>query len=231
MARTRREWSDMRDEIRRHLRETDSSLSFWSDNNLLDFANLVKDQMEMQLQEAHEGYSNVRFTSDLVNGQTAYSLPEHASRVLRVMIVSSDGLTETPLLRMERLGEATSQGSSFGGDGYLPTYRIVDNQVFLEPAPPENRTDGFVVEIEAATARFVDDADKLPDSWPPTAESLFVMATVVMALDHEGAQSPLPQGLYSSYIRQRDSFEDQWLNYIATRSFGRTYTVPFEQGA
>lgn len=185
----------------------------------------------MELHESHEGYGVETYTSNLVAEQAQYSLPEHTGRISRVLIVSVDGDSETPLARMERWGEVLQNTTTAGGDGYLPSYRIVGNSIVLEPYPPEARTGGLKIEIEAAAPRTANDADKLPDDYPPFIESLLVYDTVILALDHQGSQSPLPQGVYSSYLRQKMIYEDLWTNYIETRSFGKVFGTRFSQGA
>lgn len=230
MARTRRVWSSLRDDIRRWLND-DSTPTQWSDADLLAFFNESKDHREMELYEQHEGYGVFRYNDSLVAGQQEYALPEETGRIRTLWIVDSGG-SQKRAVQQDRQFTGTYLGDDNQAGTSHYSYSLKDNHVFLYPCPSQSVTNGLQFEIEVATERIVNDNDKLPDSWPPFIETLLVYDTAIAALDQqstsEGDQGE-SQRLFLS--RRRERYEDMWFEYTASRTTSVVMSPGWNQGA
>lgn len=231
MARVQRKWSELEAEIFRRLRETKGS-SYWSDgtnDQILDFANQAKDMREMEMHNAYEGYGLVSYTADLVQDQALYAMPSGGSRVWRIFRVFSDG-SEKPLVRYERITHGLDASFVHTGDQYFPTYRMVGNQIKLEPSPGEAIAAGLRIEVEEASARFSGPDSLLPADWPILSETLIVLDTVLLALSHEDSEDPGAIDVTRS-LREREGYASRWNQYIETRTRGLVTGERFSLGA
>ena len=113
MPRTSRQWTAMRAEIRRLLRETTASLSYCDDTDLLDYFNQAIDLRTMDMADAHEGWVADVINADIVGSQKEYTLPEGTGRVKRVLLIfrNTPNTIEIPLSRNERWSEPLSTTS------------------------------------------------------------------------------------------------------------------------
>lgn len=231
MARTRRQWSSLRTDIRRWLNDEDATTPHWSDADLLAFFNESKDEREMELLGTHEGYSIFRYNDDLVAGQQEYALPEEAGRIKTVFIVDSGG-DKKRAIHQDRQFSGTYQGDNTEAGYNAFTYSLKDNHLFLYPCPSASVTDGLQLEIEIATDRIASDSDKLPDSWPPFAETLLVFDTAISALSQQAtAEGDLGDSQLNFLLRRRSRYEERWLDYIATRTSSYIVSPGFNLGA
>jgi hypothetical protein len=233
MARARRAWSTIRDEVRTLLRETTAADSYWSDAELLIYANLCQDIRATQMLEAHEGWFTDRFEDDLVANQGEYTLPEGTDRVKRVLLKWSDTGLEVPLIRNERWSDSVTNNA--GGSvavlgGTLPTYRLVGEVLLLEPAPTEARTDGLVAEIESLPARITGDASKFDLKYPSMFETLITFDIWDMALGVEDAQGNVDTTVRGRLQTLHAKMEHAFSEAIQQRSFGRTFGRPYNLG-
>lgn len=234
MPRARRPWSQLRPEIYELLREpaTPDGDAYWSHAAILQYFNHCMDLRSMQLGEQHEGWITEPFSTDLVAGQSEYTMPEGSGRIKRVLIVFNQGglKSSIPLIRAERwsepLFEAGSTATTVGGS--VPTYRVMKNLIFLEPAPSENRADALKIELEAAPDRIVADVDKLDPLWPDIAETMLQYDTAVLALSVEGSQGNEAQ--IASLKNLRDEYAAMFFEYTAVRTFGRIFSSPYYLG-
>jgi len=228
----------MRGEIRRLLRETVASASYWSDEFLRDLFNHAMDLRFTEMAQSHEGWTKQAVQTDIIADQSEYTLPEGISRVVRVLrVFNPDGNNQltVPLTRNERWYEGVSQstGPVSLGTSALPTYRIVGSLLMLEPRPSQNEQNGLVIEYEAAPPRIDDDADKLPLSWPTDVlETLLIYDTWNMALGVEEAFSPNDQDGAAMGRLQRFHavLESRWTDYVEERSFGPSFSHGFYLG-
>lgn len=236
MPRARRAWSTIRSEVRRLLRETTAADSFWSDTDLLDYFNTAQDLRFMDLADSDEGWFTEPWVTNIVANQKEYTIPEGTDRVKRVVLIFTEGgrTLEIPLTRNERWSDpmVTQSGVATGAIGAMPTYRIVGEEVWLEPPPTEARTNGLRIELEAAPARISADGDKIDLKWPSIAETLLIYDTWDIAVGVEDAQdlvsgNPVALGRLS---RTRAQLESKWNTFIERRSYGRSYSAPFYTG-
>lgn len=233
MPRTRRQWSALRTEIRRLLRETDSSTSYWSDALLLDLANQCLDRLFMQLVNADEGWLTSEETQDILEDTREYAIPEGVGRLKRVVIVRDEGGDyEVPLARDEKWGSAVHHSDSASlNHGAYPTYRIVGNNVVLEPKPRETITDGLRLEGEAAPPRLTGDSSTLAAGLPTDVmETVLIYDVVVAALAVEASQGDLPETYVNHLVTHKAAIDAQWRDYIERRSAGRVFGQPFRLG-
>lgn len=236
MPRARRAWSLILAEIRRLLRETVAADSFWSDADLLDAFNTAQDLRYMDLCDADEGWFTEPYVANIVANQKEYTIPEGMDRVKRVVLIFAEGgrTIEVPLTRNERWSDTTTtqSGVAAGSIGALPTYRIVGEEIWLEPPPTQARTNGIRIELEAAPARLVDGNSKIDLKWPAIAETLMIYDTWDIAVGMEDAQdlvsgNPVALGRLA---RVHSKLEAKWHQFIERRSYGRTYSTPFYTG-
>jgi hypothetical protein len=235
MARARRAWSTIRDtDIRPLLRETTAASSYWADSELLLYANLSIDLRAGQMMEYHEGWFVDRFLTNLVANQKEYTLQEGADRIRRILMNFNDGGNsfEVPLQRLERHSEpvASAGNSSVGGTGVVPSYRLMGELIYLEPAPTENRTNGLIIECESLPARLTGDADKLDLKFPSLMESLLVYDVVESAMAVEDSQGNVNPEVRGRIAAMRTQYERMFEAACEQRSFGRSFSTPFYLG-
>ena len=220
MARNRRTWSELRAEIYRYLKEEESA-SFWTREIIEGLFNIAFDLRTMQLHGMHEGFSTHVYQTDIVAGQSTYSLDCVVGRVKRVISVDSSLLTEFPLVRNERILQPLSTQNV----DTLPTYRIVGNQIKLEPAPARSITNGLRIEAEIAPDRIEDDNAELPSEYPVFLESLLVLDTVVAALGVEDSQGIGDAQNMTAMQIMRAQYEQMLDMYLETRSGGQQFAT------
>lgn len=228
MARARRQLSELITEIQSILGETNSP--FFTSALLTTLLNQCMDERLVDLMEQHEGWGIEVYTANLVADQATYPIPEGVSRVKRIFIVSEDGDLKRAL-DQDRQIEGTYLTGSSSGDPV--TYRILDQYLALYPAPSESIPDGLELECEVLPARLVNDADKIPLSWPLTYETLLVLDTAIAALDYEAAQGEGSQrdgAFRNSFEYRRDRLEKKLSDHISERSFGRVISKSFDWG-
>ena len=225
MARGSRTWGQLRDEVRRSLLETNASASGWTNDLLLDIANRVRDDMEMELQETSEGFTVSWHDADIVDGQEAYSIPEQGGRFRRIVRIIDALDLEIPLEREEMVSTINYTGGNWPDEYYVPTYRLVDNHIVLSPPPTENISGGLRIEMESASLRISSDNDVLPQSWPLFAEAHFVYQIILEALDVEGAQSQENPSILQVRAAR---YAARWKMHCEERSRGRSYTEPLD---
>lgn len=230
-SRARRAWSTIRGEIRTLLRETTSADSFWTDADLLVWANQTLDLRAMELMEAHEGYCTQAFEDDTVANQREYALPEGTTRVRRVCLVYSDG-EEIELSRNDRIGQDyyPSNNSGTGRYGVRPTYRLVDNLLYIEPPDPESRTDGLRIEIECLPSRLTADDSKLSLAYPDTMETLLTYDVWDVAMGVEDAQGNVNEEVRGRLQRFHMKLEKAWRSIIEVRNQSRVFGQPMFLG-
>lgn len=217
MARTRRAWSELRADVRRLLND-EGTTNHWSDADLLALMNECKDHREMVLFDQHEGYGVFRYSDSIVAGQQEYALPEEAGRV-RTLFIKTSGGEYKRAIHQDRQFSGTYQGDDTQSGSNWFTYSLKDNHVFLYPCPSESITNGIQYELETPTDRLANDSDKLPDSWPPFAETLLVLDTAIAALEMQGtAEGDLGESQITFLIRRRGRYEDAWDDYTASRT-------------
>lgn len=217
MARVRRVWSELRTDVRRLLND-DGASQHWTDADLLALFNECKDHREMHLFDQHEGYGVFRYTDSIVAGQQEYALPEETGKVRTVFIVSSGG-DRKKAIHQDRQFSGTYLGDDTQAGYESFTYSLKDNHVFLYPCPSSSVTNGLQLELETPSDRIANDSDKLPDSWPPFAETLLVLDTAIAALEMQATgEGDLGESQINFLIRRRGRYEEQWETYTASRT-------------
>jgi hypothetical protein len=207
----------------------ESGNSAWTPTVLLQIWNEAKDEREMELHLAHEGFGVVRQKRSLVANQAQYDLPADAGRVVRVVRRFSDG-SEVPLRRteMQTVGESRF---AVGSDGsYVPTYRLIGVNLVLVPPPTAAETDGILIEMAQLADEFSTDSSTLPLDWPIFTETLLKLDTAYYAYEHEAATSIDGDPPLNPYARRRARYSDLWTEYIEERSEGPVFAQPFDLG-
>ncbi len=234
MPRVRRDWTAMRTELRRLLRETAAADSFWTDPELLDYFNHAIDLRVMHLAESHEGWVTDTFDIDLIADQGEYAIPEGTDRIKRVLIVFVEGSStfEVPLVRAERFSEPLYQTTStaVGRIGQVPTYRFKGEYLILEPRPTVAVTNGLKIELEAAPARLAADGDKLDLRFPGNMETLLIYDAWDIALGVEDSQGDVDEEKRGRLQAFHRKLEAAWFEITAQRSFGRVFSTPYYLG-
>lgn len=212
--------------MRRQLKEPDSP--YWTRELLVDLFNEQKDLREMQLHEAHEGFSKRVYTTNLVAGQAFYELPDGQGRLKRVSKLYTAQQRWKPLIRAERWFSPSSTNTDASEYADF-SFRVIGNFIVLEPTPGTAETDALRIEIEEATARLESDNQSLPPDWPLFTETLLVLDTVIAAYGVEEAQDEevkIPPWV----TRRRTRFEGQWDAYINTRTFSPSFATRYHIG-
>lgn len=231
--RARLAWSDIRDSyIRVLLQEITSTASFWSDANLLMLANLAIDKRVVQMLEMDEGWFVRRSYTNLVKNQDEYTLEEGTDGIRRILIAypidSSTTEDEIPIQRDERYDKGVYKGTS-GGTGWQPSYRLLSELLYLDPAPPVSKTAGLVIEYESLPARLTGDASKVDLAFPSMFETLLVYDVVELAFAMEESMGePVERDEKLKMIHL--TYEHAFLRACRRRSYGHTYATPFYLG-
>lgn len=227
MARARRAWSDIRDDIRSLLRETTAAASFWSDADLQLYWNLCQDMRAAEMMLAHEGWWKERKSVALVSQQKEYLMEEGTDRIKRIMVVHTAGarIVEQTLVRDERhdAGFVTDTGGGLTGLGTLPTYRLVGDLIYLEPPPAEVANKTLVIELESAPEWIAADGTKPDYRWPSIAETMLILDCAIFALKIENSQGNADPGVQMGLEATRAEMDRTWKKVISTRSYGPTY--------
>lgn len=232
MPRTRRQWSTIRSEARKLLRETVADDSFWGDAELLFYANIALDLRAQQLMEVDEGWFTDRALTDLVANQKEYTLEEGVDGIKRILVQysPSSNPVEIPLIRNERLTQPMATATSVGGPAGVPTCRLVGELIYLEPPPTESRTNGLIVEYEALPDRLTGDASKVDLKWPSTIEGLLVLDVWDIALGVEDAQGNVNPEVRGRLQKFHEKYEKIFLENAARRLDSPNYSTPFFLG-
>lgn len=234
MARARREWSAIRDtDIRPLLRETTAAASYWSDAELLLYANLVQDEWAARMMQWGEGWWTVEKRTNLVAQQREYTLEEGTDKVVRIRLQFNEGGTtyDIPLQRLERWSETVVSGvGNVGATGTVPTYRFDGELIILEPAPTETRTNGLVIDVADVPARLTGDSSKFDLKWPAMWETLLVYEVVMLAMGVEDSQGNQDPALRGRLERMRDRMARAFENACRQRSYNRVFGTPHHLG-
>lgn len=222
MPRARRPWSEIRDEVRLLLRETVAADSFWSNTDLLTYANQAKDLRDLMLAEQDEGWNTEVFTAPLTSG-VSYDLPEGAGEVKAVRLRTTVGgvtRSSAPLERSEgyangRIVSGSSPSTWWGGRAALPSYRLLESSIELDrPAPNVTGSDLLVIELAGASTRLANDADKLSLRYPDLFETLLIYDIWDLAVGAEEAVSvekdPTAMTRFSRFHRSYERMFEQW---------------------
>lgn len=214
--------SDLRTRIRRYLKETNASTSFWNQNFLDQLINAAYRRRCSQLISAHEGWFVSVATRDLEADKDRYAFPDGFQRLQKLEIVRSDGSTQ-PVLRRERHYNINPSDSG-EGDLYLPTYRPISNGFVLEPTPTTTVSGGLRIEYAGLPVQLSAAGDSLHPAFPEIFDELIVLDTVVAAFDSEGVHEI---GAIRSILRLRAEFEFDWNRFIDNRTVSTNQITPF----
>lgn len=229
MTRTRRTWGALRPEIYLLLLQTEGNEGSIGEPTLRLLWNQCKDRRQMELEDNDEGFFVRRFYTAIapppVNEPHLIQFPSAIDRVKRVLRIFEDG-DEKALHRAERYSEGVARFFTGSRDGYLPTYRLMDDAIVLEPPADFTQADGIAIEAEAPDDLFLDDDSSLSSSWPVFAEFLLELDTAIAALDTEEYQAGSSAEIVSGLRIRRRDYEDAWYQHIAERTRGRTFASP-----
>jgi hypothetical protein len=220
-----RNLGQFRTAIRRYLKETNASTSYWDNNFLDDLFNAQYRKRSAQLIMAFEGWFVSVVTRDITADQARYDFPNGLQRVQKMELVREDGRT-VPIMRFERHRDFNPASSNSGssGESYLPNYRMQSNGFVLEPTPAETVTNGLQLEYAGVPTAVATATDYLHPSWPEMFEELLILDTAVACFDAEGNQE---SGLVRSLLRQRMEWEEQFERFIEQRTIGTQEVEPF----
>jgi hypothetical protein len=233
--RVRENWSTIRADIRRLLRETDAAASYWTDVTLLMLFNDALDKRFLEMVEEDEGWAVDEYTTSLVANQREYELPDGADRVRRVWLITVDGgnTSEIEVRRDERPFDGVVHGASnnaVAGRWYRPTYRLLGELLVLEPRPDTAVTNGLRVEFEAPQPKLTGDASKIPARYPVVLETLLKYDTAIKAFALENNQDRSDEGYIVGLREDRDAFEKAFKSFIARRQSSVTFSRPLQLG-
>jgi hypothetical protein len=215
--------STFRTQIRRYLKETNASTSYWDGNFVDQLFNAQYRKRCTQLIMAFEGwFVNVSVRNITIN-TARYAFPDGFLRLQKIELVRADGTT-VPIQRFERHDFANPANSAGSGDSYMPYYRLQGNGFVLEPTPLETVTNGLQLEWAGVPALLSAAGDACHPSFPEIFEELLVIDTVVNAFDAEGVQE---SGLVRSLLRQRAEMEENFERFIELRTVARQEIQPF----
>ena len=233
-ARSSRAWSVLRGEVRDIIREPAAVADpYWTNGLLLVLANAVIDEYWMILGEQFEGWTGDTATLDTVAGQSEYALPDGLGRIKRVVFRFVDGnrTLDIPLSHAERWGDSVASSTdALASDRNVPAYRVLGNNLILEPAPQESSTGRIRLEQDSLPARLSADGDTVDIRLPAEFESLLVYETAVKALQVEGSQDNTEGGYLMGISQIRDSYKAAFFDFTAVRTFGRVFGQSVNRG-
>lgn len=225
-VRVARTFGQLRDEIRRTMKESRPNDQGFSNDLILDVFNRCKDHREMDLTDTGQGHNVEVYYADLVADQEDYSIPTQGARTRRLLryVASQNAFYPVEMEGMQMY--PTYTGGIFSDETYFPTYRILGASYILTPPPSIDITAGLRIELESPSTRITADNDALPANWDFYGESLLVYDAAIELYDIEFAQTLPPEGLLSSLVLKRNEYLAAWKKHIAQRSFGPRFVQP-----
>lgn len=222
LPRIRRPWSTIRSEIRILIRETVEG--FWTNADLLVFANLSMDKYVMLMILEDEGWMSDTFQTDLTAGEIKYALPEGTGTVKQVGIVFHPGAPDEYveyLVRDDKLATGQAVGSEHYfsvENGDRPTFRIVGNLLYLSRPPDRTVVNGLQIEAEFAPARLTGDSSVFDKRFPDVFETMVTYDVAITALEIEAAQGQeTAAGSAEALKPRRDQLEQIFRELIRVR--------------
>ncbi|MDA3802826.1 MAG: hypothetical protein PF488_02930 [Patescibacteria group bacterium] len=146
-------------------------------------------------------------TTDIVDGQSTYSLPSGALTVQRIEAKDENGLwtTLTPITKESITGAVDEFMDT---DGSLRAYRLVNGVIELFPASNYDSTDSLKVYFDRDSVDFAyDDTTATPGFASPYHEILPIM-TAIEWYKVKQAQSPTLPQLQQDQLRLEKSIKD-----------------------
>lgn len=213
----------LRTRVRRYLRELNPDTSFWTDTFLNQLFNAAYRRRCAQLIMAFEGWFVMTNTQDFYADQANYNFPSGLQRVHKVEHVTRDGDFTIPIQRDERHYAGNYIDNGPGGDGWVGTYRMIDNGIRLEPTPSEYVENGLRIEYAALPDK-LEEGDTINSSFPEIFDELLIIDTVVLALEAEGVHESGPM---AALLRERANWEWDWERFIDQRTVSRDKVTPF----
>jgi hypothetical protein len=216
--------SSIRTRVRRYLKESDATTSFWTADFLDQLFNAQYRRRCAQLIMAYEGWFTNVATRDLEANKDRYAFPQNFQRLRKLELVRSDGRT-VPLERFERhVTINPGPNDAATDDQYTPTFRPISNGFVLEPQPATTVTDGLRLEYEGLPVELSAPGDTIHPSFPDIFDELLILDTTVAAFDAEGMQE---SGLSRSLLRLREEWTWDWERFIDARIVTRQAVEPF----
>jgi hypothetical protein len=159
-------------EARRMLNQPDANNSFWSDEELIDYANQAARRYFTEVVMHSEGQFTATADLDLVSGVNTVSLPSDCFRVKGLWRAVSNGYE--PLYNRNNLNEGISTSQAASGSLFRPDYSFRGNSLVLSQTPGFDETAGLKLEYIQFPATLVTGGDALTSQISPVFRDLII---------------------------------------------------------
>jgi hypothetical protein len=190
-------------EARIFLNQLNPSNSFWSDEELTNYANDAIRQYFLIVNDQSEGQFDVVANIDIVAGQEAYNLPSDFFEMRALYYVGS---TQNTMLRYyNNLSESYETQSVNYTDQYAPYYYFRMQEVVLRPIPGFSQAGGLLLEYTQFPQTLITGGDSMTSAISPVFKELVVKYMCYQAKLKESSvqgtdtYSPVEQHLNTLY--------------------------------
>lgn len=228
---TFRQWSVIRDAIRKSLRERSVDDTFFANDLLLEVWNEKLQLRGMDLIDSDEGWlRGVRTYEVTAVDDFRFPLPVDISVVQTISVYNPTNKEIQPVMRRERLRKG-SRLDAISGESNLPTARLIGNEIYFTPAFGDATLEIWI-EADFPPEPFSQDTDTLSSSLPLQTEHMLILDTLLGLAETEAAQGADAR----NRIRQRfggrhRAFETRWIGLIERRWDGINHSIRNDLGA
>jgi hypothetical protein len=159
-------------ETRIFLNQLDPNSSFWSDEELTNYANDGVSQFFQIINDEAEGQFDTTASLDLVAGQDTVSLPSDCFEVRSIYVVQSGQNVMCPYKNNVTDGYMTTGTNT--SSTYTPYYYFRSGNIVLRPIPQYSQTGGLLVEYTQFPQSLITGGDSLTSGISPVFKELVV---------------------------------------------------------
>lgn len=214
---------DMLVNIRNMLNQPNASNSFWTDEELLSYANEGIRRYFTECVQHAEGQFNTVTDLDVVQGQETVDLPSDFFAVRALYRLTSQGFE---ILRFRNnLTDGYNTTTASGGDLYLPYYYFRGNKLVLRPIPGFSQTSALHMEYVQFPETVVTGGDSLTSQIAPVFKDLIESYAVYKAKMKESLVTGVNTGALA-----KENLNDLFTTFkevIEGRSYSPTAVKPF----
>ncbi len=209
--------------IRNLLNQPESTNSFWSDSELIEYINEAVRIYFVEVAHANEGQFTTTSDLNIVSGTETIALPSDFFEAKALYKKVTDGYVVLPYMNNMTESYSTTGGSS--SNHYFPSYYFRGNNLVLRDVPGLSETAGLRLEYIQFPETMVTGGDSLTSQVSPVFKQLIEMYAVYKAKLKESlvsgvnVQGPAVDNLKDLYGAFKES--------ITNRSKNPTFITPF----
>jgi hypothetical protein len=209
--------------VRNYLNQPDPSNSFWTDQELTEYANEGIRTYFAEVISNVEGHFTTASDLNIVSGTETVALPTDCFEVRALYKKVNNGFEILPYSNDLTLGYSTQGGAST--ELYRPLYFFRDNNLVLRPTPQFSETAGLRIEYIRFPDTLVNGGDSLSTQISPVFKQLIEMYMVYKAKVKESLVNGVNTVTFAQ--DQLGKIYTLFKEAIVNRSKYPRYTVPY----